>query len=113
LPTDRLLVDSKGQQIYVVSTGTNAGASTLCAIGYSGSSKDPCVGTSVNDKAKSSIQPFREKFFGDSPSPRLSVGVGVNWNSPFGPFRIDVAKVLLKQKGDKTKLFTFNVGTQF
>ena len=56
---------------------------------------------------------FVERFFGDTPSPRVSVGVGVNWNSPFGPFRIDVAKALLKEPGDDTKLFTFNVGTQF
>tara|TARA_R110002110_G_scaffold16907_16_gene72546 strand:- start:2457 stop:5108 length:2652 start_codon:yes stop_codon:yes gene_type:complete len=56
---------------------------------------------------------FVERFFGDSPSPRVSVGFGVNWNSPFGPFRIDIAKALLKEPGDDTKLFTFNVGTQF
>ena len=40
-------------------------------------------------------------------------GIGVNWTSPFGPLRIDLAKALLKQKGDNTKLFSFNVGTQF
>ena len=34
-------------------------------------------------------------------------------NSPFGPFRIDIAKALLKEKGDNTKTFQFNVGTQF
>jgi outer membrane protein insertion porin family len=41
------------------------------------------------------------------------VGFGVNWNSPFGPFRIDIAKVLLKEPGDQPKTITFNVGTQF
>ena len=56
---------------------------------------------------------FKEVFLGDTPSPRLSVGIGVNWNSPFGPFRIDFAQILLKQPGDDTKTFTFNVGTQF
>jgi outer membrane protein insertion porin family len=56
---------------------------------------------------------FKEEFLGNSPKPRLSVGVGVNWVSPFGPLRIDVAKALLKQDGDDTKLFSFNVGTQF
>ncbi len=56
---------------------------------------------------------FEERFFGDSWKPRVSVGVGVNWNSPFGPFRIDLAKALVKEPGDDTKLFTFNVGTQF
>ncbi|MFL6734434.1 MAG: outer membrane protein assembly factor BamA [Sphingomicrobium sp.] len=56
---------------------------------------------------------FKEVFLGNSPKPRLSIGVGVNWVSPFGPFRIDIAKALLKQDGDDTKLFSFNVGTQF
>ncbi|MCJ8158567.1 outer membrane protein assembly factor BamA [Sphingomonas sp. LaA6.9] len=56
---------------------------------------------------------FQEDYFGDSPKPRVSVGFGVNWNSPFGPFRIDIAKALVKEPGDDTKLFTFNVGTQF
>jgi len=56
---------------------------------------------------------FREFFLGNSPKPRLSVGFGVNWTSPFGPLRIDIAKALLKQEGDDTKLLSFNVGTQF
>ncbi len=59
------------------------------------------------------IPAFEEQFFGNSASPRVSVGIGVNWNSPFGPFRIDIARALLKEPGDDTKLFTFNVGTQF
>ena len=56
---------------------------------------------------------IKEFFQGNSAKPRLSVGVGVNWNSPFGPLRIDIAKALLTQEGDETKLFSFNVGTQF
>jgi outer membrane protein insertion porin family len=56
---------------------------------------------------------FREFYRGDTPKPRVSVGAGVNWNSPFGPFRIDVAKALTKAEGDDTKLITFNVGTAF
>jgi outer membrane protein insertion porin family len=57
--------------------------------------------------------PFVEEFVGDTPKPRVSVGFGVNWNSPFGPFRIDIAKALLKSDGDDDKLITFNVGTAF
>jgi outer membrane protein insertion porin family len=56
---------------------------------------------------------FREFYLGDTPKPRVSVGFGVNWNSPFGPFRIDIAKALIKADGDDTKLLTFNVGTAF
>ena len=59
------------------------------------------------------INGYKEEFLGNSPSPRLSIGIGVNWISPFGPLRIDIAKALLKQRGDDTKLFSFNVGTQF
>ncbi|MDQ4088036.1 MAG: outer membrane protein assembly factor BamA, partial [Pseudomonadota bacterium] len=59
------------------------------------------------------LSPFQERFVGDSPQPRVSIGFGVNWNSPFGPFRIDIARALLSEEGDDTKLFTFNVGTAF
>jgi outer membrane protein insertion porin family len=66
------------------------------------------------DSALFDISPgFKEVFLGNSGKPRLSIGVGVNWVSPFGPLRLDIAKALLKQKGDDTKLFSFNVGTQF
>ena len=43
----------------------------------------------------------------------LSIGIGVNWVSPFGPLRLDIAKAIVTQEGDDTKLFSFNVGTQF
>ncbi|HEV2747481.1 MAG TPA: outer membrane protein assembly factor BamA [Allosphingosinicella sp.] len=59
------------------------------------------------------LGPFKEVYVGDTPKPRISVGFGVNWNSPFGPFRIDIAKAITKAEGDDTKLFTFNVGTAF
>ena len=59
------------------------------------------------------IPAFREVYLGDTASPRLSIGVGVNWNSPFGPFRLDVAYPILKEEGDDTKIVSFNVGTQF
>jgi outer membrane protein insertion porin family len=58
-------------------------------------------------------QGFVEQAFGNSSSPRVSVGIGVSWNSPFGPFRFDLAKALKKVEGDDTQIFQFNVGTQF
>ena len=54
-----------------------------------------------------------EFFLGNSPSPRVTAGIGVNWNSPFGPFRIDFAQTIRKVEGDDERRFTFNVGTQF
>lgn len=50
---------------------------------------------------------------GDSAAPRISVGIGFSWQSPFGPFRIDLSKTLKKQLGDRTQTLQFNVGTAF
>ncbi len=68
---------------------------------------------SINAPLGLQLPPFVEEFYGNSPSPRMSVGIGVNWNSPFGPFRIDLAYDVLSQIGDETKTLSFNVGTAF
>jgi len=65
------------------------------------------------DTGYTRIPGYKEEFLGNSIKPRVSIGVGVNWVSPFGPLRLDIAKALIKQEGDDTKLFSFNVGTQF
>ena len=84
-----------------------------------GSSNSSCTQFNVNggsgyaDDTTHSAPGFKELFLGDSPKPRLSIGIGVNWTSPFGPLRLDIAKAILKQRGDETKLFSFNVGTAF
>lgn len=109
------LTDDAGRQLYFVSSedATNAGRQTTCAIGFSATAGGACAGGSTNVLATRAVSPFQEVYYGSSPRPRVSVGVGVNWNSPFGPLRIDVAKALVTQKGDDPKLVTFNVGTQF
>ncbi|MES2443820.1 MAG: outer membrane protein assembly factor BamA [Pseudomonadota bacterium] len=115
LPKDNFLTDGQGHPYYQVisSTSPNVGAITLCAIGYSPDTTTACSGTNINVPYNQPIQPFLERFVGNSASPRLAIGFGVNWNSPFGPLRIDVSKALLTQPGDDPKLITFNVGTQF
>ena len=112
--------DTNGNQVYVNTYVPDAAQptvtttrATLCAVGYAATAADPCVGTDLNTVATNPTAPFREQFLGNSAKPRLSIGFGVNWNSPFGPLRIDVAKALISQPGDDTKLVTFNVGTQF
>jgi outer membrane protein insertion porin family len=116
LPINTPAVDASGRQLYYVSSqdATNVGLPTTCAIGYSATLGGACSGSSTNTIAyNQSVAPFKESFLGNSARPRLSVGIGVNWNSPFGPLRIDLAKALLTQPGDDPKLVTFNVGTQF
>ncbi|WP_241656427.1 outer membrane protein assembly factor BamA [Sphingomonas oligophenolica] len=115
LPITTPIKDAAGNQLYIVSPTdtTNVGAITTCMVGFSATAGSACTGTSTNTIYSTSIAPFKETFLGDSASPRLTVGIGVNWNSPFGPLRIDVAKAILTQPGDDPKLVTFNVGTQF
>ena len=50
---------------------------------------------------------------GDSVEPRVTVGIGVSWQSPFGPFRVDLSTPLRQQLGDDTQTLQFNVGTTF
>jgi outer membrane protein insertion porin family len=72
-----------------------------------------CLTSPDNTALGNTLPPFSEEFYGNTYKPRVAIGFGVDWNSPFGPFRINVAYPLLKRKGDDTKIFSFNVGTQF
>ncbi|NIJ18549.1 outer membrane protein insertion porin family [Sphingomonas naasensis] len=113
LPKDNFQKDASGNQLYVFTDPTTGvSTSTPCSVGF-GTSPTACTGTSINPIYNIQTAPFYERFLGDSARPRISVGFGVNWNSPFGPLRIDVAKTLVTVDGDDTKLVTFNVGTQF
>ena len=49
----------------------------------------------------------------DTATPRASVGVGLIWNSPFGPLRFDYAVPLMKQDYDRVQQFRFGGGTRF
>jgi outer membrane protein insertion porin family len=113
LPKDNFIKDAAGNQLYVYTDpATGQSAFTPCTVGF-GTTAANCAGTSINAIANNPTAPFLERFVGDSARPRISVGFGVNWNSPFGPLRIDVAKTLVTVEGDDPKLVTFNVGTQF
>ena len=46
-------------------------------------------------------------------TPRVSVGVGLLWTSPFGPIRIALADPIIKQSQDVTEIFRFSFGTRF
>ncbi len=110
--------DAEGRQLYTqideaAVVGGTCTASRTSVVTTATNPNPPACLTSPANEALGRNYAFDERFVGNSPKPRLSIGVGVNWNSPFGPFRIDFAKVLLKEKGDDTKAFTFNVGTQF
>ena len=72
-----------------------------------------CLPNANNSPIGATLPPFVEEFYGDTWKPRVAVGIGVNWNSPFGPFRVNFAYDLVSYEGDDPKTFSFNVGTQF
>ena len=49
----------------------------------------------------------------DSSSPRLTLGAGISWNSPLGPFVVDFGFPLIKEDFDEEEIFRFSVGTRF
>jgi outer membrane protein insertion porin family len=49
----------------------------------------------------------------DSSSPRVTIGTGISWNSPFGPLVVDFGYAIVKEDFDETELFSFSFGTQF
>jgi outer membrane protein insertion porin family len=106
--------DSAGNdQFYQNCTDSTGGTSSTIVSGTGTAKPPPAAGCTIGDRYANNINAFQEFYLGDTWKPRVSVGIGVNWNSPFGPFRINFSKVLVKQDGDDTKPFNFNVGTQF
>lgn len=107
------VTDSGGTTTSTATTTERASANQACPTADSSSTDATTGAVTAITSAYSSGSAFVEEYVGATLKPRVSVGFGVNWNSPFGPFRIDIAKALVKQNGDDTKLITFNIGTQF
>ena len=102
-------VDTDGNPLFI-ETGTDGDGNTINFLTINPIAADGLTANVPNIRANSAI---REVFLGDSAMPRITAGFGVNWNSPFGPFRIDFAQTIRKAEGDDDKTFTFNVGTRF
>ena len=49
----------------------------------------------------------------DDLSIRITAGVSVSWDSPFGPVRFDFAEVIRQEFYDRTEGFRFSAGTNF
>jgi outer membrane protein insertion porin family len=49
----------------------------------------------------------------DEATPRVSVGAGISWQSPFGPIILDLGFAVVDEPFDKTELVNFSFGTQF
>ncbi len=69
-----------------------------------------CIPSTVNPSSTGTCTGL---VYDDSKVIRSSVGVGLIWQSPFGPLRFDYAVPLSKGKYDRTQEFRFGGGTSF
>jgi outer membrane protein insertion porin family len=69
--------------------------------------------TDAGTLGKSDETPLPGDIFKSEENLRASVGIGMTWQSPFGPVRLDLAKAVLKKDYDKTQLIHFSFGTRF
>jgi outer membrane protein insertion porin family len=74
---------------------------------YRGPTNFPNVGLSVT-----TVDPVTGKNTNDM-FMRSSVGVGIIWESPFGPIRVDYAYPITKDPNDRIQEFRFSGGTKF
>lgn len=53
-------------------------------------------------------EPVQDDF-----SLRVTAGLSINWNSPFGPVQIDIAEALQREDYDEEQVFRFSAGGSF
>jgi len=108
-PRDEVTRDALGANLYYVgsvSLGFPLGLPQ--EIGLSGR-----VFTDFGSAAKIDQTSVQTNPILDSYVIRLSAGIGVSWNSPLGPIRLDVAQPIFKASFDKKQLFRVSFGTRF
>lgn len=67
----------------------------------------------VDNELKNAIASGSDTIESEDFDLRASVGVGVLWQSPFGPLRADFAWPLAKNDADETQVFKLSGGTRF
>ena len=68
----------------------------------------PVLDADGNVVGTQSFLPIQDDF-----ALRVTAGVSVSWDSPFGPVRFDFAEIIRKEEYDQTEGFRFSAGTSF
>ena len=107
--TDRVLNNQQAQQI--LSDENDPFYDPIAVINSDyGSLNDACAIDSVGLNEKYGTLCTR---FVDDATFRATVGITLNWNSPFGPIRFDIGRDVASEDYDDAKFFRFSGGTRF
>ena len=105
-PRDKSNKDSLGGNYYYVGTAkATFGLGLPPELGVKGTIFSIIGSISGIDKASVA---YHDDF-----SPRLSTGVGISWQSPFGPISLSFTQAIVKESYDQTEVFNFGMGTSF
>jgi outer membrane protein insertion porin family len=69
---------------------------------------DPSLFIDADGDGFAELAPIQDDF-----AFRVTAGVSVSWDSPFGPVRFDFAEIIRKEEYDRTEGFRFSAGTSF
>ena len=102
-----------GRFIYTQSTTLNFPLPLGPDLGLSGRTFADVGGLDGVRTIRSFTAAQNQPLAGDNLSPRVAVGVGVSWKSPFGLINVDIGIPVVKQKYDQTQVFRFGFGSNF
>ena len=107
--TDRVLNNFQAQELLSDPAGMYYDPSALLNKDY-GAINNACGldGAGMNEKYGTLCTQFV-----DDASFRATIGITLNWNSPFGPIRFDVGRAVASEDYDDAKFFRFSGGTRF
>lgn len=74
---------------------------------------DKLLNNSVRNYIDFNLDGIYDEPVQDDFSLRVTAGVSINWNSPFGPVQIDIAEALVREDYDNEQVFRFSAGGAF
>ncbi len=115
VPTNRYPASDAlgGRFIYTQSTTLNFPLPLGPDLGLSGRTFADVGGLDGIRTIRSFTAAQDQPLAGDNLTPRVAVGVGVSWKSPFGLINVDIGVPVVKQKYDQTQVFRFGFGSNF
>jgi outer membrane protein insertion porin family len=67
----------------------------------------------LNDEGLAVFESLLDDPLQNDFAPRVTAGLSINWNSPFGPIQIDISEAIVAEEYDRPQSFRFSAGGRF